>query len=549
MKKFLLTLFLLPAICYSQPTWVWAKSAGALNTDYANSVFTSPSGEVYATGIFYSTSITFGSTTLTNNGSASCDIFLTKYDASGNVIWAISSGGTMNDAATSVTVDALGNVYVTGWFSSPTIVFGSTTLTNASSGTGDFFLVKYDSNGNVLWAKRAGGADWEIAQCVVVDNTGTNVYISGGFSLSFMFATNNLTSNGAMDVFLGKYDSNGNEIWARTAGGTVNDLANSVITDAAGNIYLPGGFASATTTFGTYTLTNAGVGFPDIFFVKYDPSGNVIWATREGGPDNDHAVWVSKDVFGEIYITGHYHSTSFTVSTTTLNNMGMGDVFVIKYDTAGNALWAKTHGDMDHDFAYSIISDASGNAYVSGMFMSATIIFGSVTLTNASATNEDLFITKYDSAGNTVWAISGGSTGDDFIGSLIADASGNIYAAGGFSSATVTLGLTILTNADNTGNTYDALVAKLDVLTGIQIATEDLQFIISPNPSNGIFTVTMSGVEVPSIEVYNTLGEKVYSKLVLASSTTIDLSFQSKGIYFVKLKSVDKSRVQKLIIH
>ena len=550
MKRHPLILFLLLFSQSFSQTWQWAKSAGGLNAEYGNSVCTSSTGDVYVTGSFYSATITFGTTVLTNASTGTGDVFLAKYDAAGNVIWANRAGGGGDDLASAVATDAFGNVFVTGYFTGTTSVFGTATLTNTNAGFGDMFLAKYNSSGSFLWAKSTGGTDWDIAQALATDPNG-DVYIAGGFSMSVNFGTGTVTSGGLMDVFLGKYDQGGNELWAWGSGGANNYLANGVVTDAAGKIYIAGGFASASLTFGTNVLLNAGVGFPDIFFAKFDGTGNPIWSTREGGPDNDHAVWVSDEHFGEIYITGHYHSATFVADTSALYNAGMGDVFVMKYDTAGNVKWAKSHGGMDNDFALGLSSDASGNAYVSGMFTSPSISFGSFILTNSSA-NEDAFITKYDSAGNVIWAVSTGGAGNDYANSVCISSAGNLFATGSFESVSVNFGTNTLTNADNTGNTPDLFLAKLDVLTGENNFIESEQISIYPNPSNGIFNLSVNHIDsetMKRVSVCNVLGEEIYNgEIGTSANRQIDISNQPKGIYFVKIISETRISSGKIAI-
>src|ERR1035437_7007801 len=168
--------------CYSQ-NWLWAKSgkqtAGA-GFDECNSVSADASGNVFITGTFFSPTLTFGSITLTNvnpSGSTS-DVFIAKYDANGNVLWAKSVGGE-GDVCNSISADASGNVFITGWFSCSSITFGSTTLTN--TGGEDLFIAKYDAIGNVLWAKNAGGNSFfQHGYSVSADANG-NVFVTGVF--------------------------------------------------------------------------------------------------------------------------------------------------------------------------------------------------------------------------------------------------------------------------------------------------------------------------------------------------------------------------------
>jgi hypothetical protein len=135
---------------------VWAKNAGGRSNGWgiATTHDSEGSENVFVTGAFNSSSITFGTTTLTNSGSS--DIFIVKYDASSNVLWAKSAGGTGGDIAWSIAADGSGNVYVTGTFNSPSITFGTITLSNTNN-CGDMFIAKYDPNGNVLWAKCVQG--------------------------------------------------------------------------------------------------------------------------------------------------------------------------------------------------------------------------------------------------------------------------------------------------------------------------------------------------------------------------------------------------------
>ncbi len=144
------------------PNWAWAKGAKSIGQDRGKSVTTDASGNVFITGTFQRPYIVFGTDTLFHgsiiSGSGDTDMFLVKYDANGNVLWAkgVSTANRSEDG-NAVCTDASGNVFVTGFFEGASITFGSTTLTNAGSGW-DVFVVKYDGNGNVLWAKSGAGA-------------------------------------------------------------------------------------------------------------------------------------------------------------------------------------------------------------------------------------------------------------------------------------------------------------------------------------------------------------------------------------------------------
>ncbi len=565
MKEKYLFSFLLFTCCaiklFSQsPNWSWAKRAGGTSSDGGYSTTTDASGNVFVVGGFNSSTIAFGSATLTNIGGS--DMYIAKYDNSGNILWAKSGGGSTNDWANSVATDTSGNIYVAGYFASPTITFDTTTLTNA--GSGNIFIVKYDPSGIVLWAKSAGGTNYSDEAVSVTTDANSNSYVTGYFnSPSITFGTTTLTNTGNTDMFIVKYNFSGNAIWAKKAGSIGSDGAHSVTADNLGNIYVVGGFTSPSIVFATATLTNVvttGVS-PDIFLVKYDTSGNELWAKRAGGNDFDNGQSVSSDDSGNVYVVGGFNSYSIIFGTTTLTNISSYDMFIAKYDNGGNALWAKSAGGTGglntYEGAYSVVVNASG-VYVTGGFLSGTLNFTSATVTNVSPGTNDIFLVKYNSSGNTLWAKRAGGTGNDDGSSVTSDPSGYIYVAGFFDSGNVIFGSSTLTNAFPSAGNYDMFIAKLDKSTtsGIETFSNQNNFILYPNPTNGNFTI-QSPERFSILEITNFLGEKVYETISMkgANNNTlqsgkqiIDLSTQPDGIYFLQLETIQGNISKKIII-
>lgn len=232
-----------------------------------------------------------------------------------------SSGSGFNSSeGTGVTIDKSGNTYITGEFISKSITFGTDTLINydTSGNTNSTFLVKYDGLGNVLWVRGAGeigGSAGSLSQCIVTDTSG-NIYITGNFDSPTMtigtYTLNNYT-NGSNDIFLAKYNSAGNVLWAKNAGGGGADQCFSVVTEISGDVYITGRFDSPSVIFGMDTLINSNsVNGGDIFVVKYNAVGNVLWAKSIGGTKNDFGNSVATDVFGNVYVSGIFNSPSIT---------------------------------------------------------------------------------------------------------------------------------------------------------------------------------------------------------------------------------------------
>ena len=401
------------------PNFLWAQGAGSANSEYAKSTATDAAGNVYVTGIYNSPSITFGTTTLTNAGLY--DMFIVKYDASGNVLWVKGAGGTGNDYGLSIITDVTGNVYLTGWYNSPSITFGTFTLSNAAFA--DMYIVKYDASGNLIWANDAGGIGNDYGASIALDATG-NVYVTGYFgSPTLTFGSTTLNSLGLTDMFIVKYDASGNVLWANNAGGTANDYGLSTNTDMDGNVFVTGTFLSSSFSAETTSLTNAGN--TDVFVVKYNSSGALLWAKGFGGTAGDFGAISTTDMAGNLYVTGNYESPFISFGAVTITNAGNQDIYIVKYDPSGNVLWAKSEGNTDGDFGNSITRDGLDNIYVIGWYNSLAITFGATTLNNTGA--HDMFITKYDASGNVIWAKNAGGTDDDFGANITIDALPTLY--------------------------------------------------------------------------------------------------------------------------
>ena len=367
----------------------WLKHFFGDASDFGLALAVDSSGSAYVVGNFYSDVLTLDSFAVTNStGTSASDIFAAKFDSDGNTQWLRRFGGDGTDTAFHVAVDHSYNVLITGSFFSTTIAFDSVTLTNASTDT-DMFLVKLDSAGHVLWARRAGGPKGDTGYRMVVD-ADNNCYVTGYFNTSATFGTTALISAGGFDTYIAKYDSAGNLQWVTSGGGTGTDEGFCIAQDAAGNSYITGYFSSTTATFGGQVIHSAGGN--DIFTAKISPSGAVLWAKSAGGAGDDRGRAVAVDAHGNAYVTG-YFSGSATFGTTSLTSSGGEDICIIKYDSNGNVQWVIPVTGPSDDTANNITLDASGHLYLSGSCSSNTV-FGGLTLTNTL--NSTMFVARLD---------------------------------------------------------------------------------------------------------------------------------------------------------
>jgi hypothetical protein len=539
-------------VIYAQsPDWNWAKGATGTNDDVGTSIGVDSNGNSYVTGYYDSPTILFGTYTLTNAGSR--NIFIVKYDANGNVLWAKSAGGIGDDIPGCITVDEDGNSFITGRFYSPAITFDTIVLQNI--GCSDVFVVKYDASGNVVWARSSVGSSDAWGRGISLDVMG-NIYVTGLFCApSITFSAITLTCIGNSSVFVTKYDASGNVLWAKSAGGSMDyayNWAYDICTDEVGNSFVTGFFQSWTITFDTITLTNNNNGTSDltsdIFIVKYDTYGNVIWAKSAGGTDYDNGNSISIDSDGNAYLAGNFWSSSVTFDTITITTDTTASIFVAKYNPAGNVQWVKaTVGS----YGCAIHTDSTGNSYLSGDYYGSTITFGTKTLTSIGGS--DVFIVMYNTSGDVLWAKNVGGISGDYGRAVTADATGNSYITGFFTSPVINFDTITIQNTMNSGFSQDFFIAKLkDIVTTIPEEYSNTHEVdIYPNPADNKITITTNGnlCGETIINILNFNGEQImHDKFTSRNQLELDVSALVNGIYFLKIQTKMGVKVKKLVI-
>ena len=458
----------------SEGDFAWARSmGGGTGVSRGFGIAVDQVGNVYTTGGFRDTADfgpSLGPGNFTLNSAGEMDIFVQKLDDTGNFVWARSTGGTGDDRGNSVTVDASGNVYITGYFQG-TVDFdpGQATFNLTSVGGADIFVQKLNRGGNLVWAQSMGGAGDDHGQSIVVDAAG-NSYIAGAFQETADFdpgsGSFNLTSAGSNDIFVVKLDSNGNFVWARSFGDTSNDEVRGIAVDAAGNVYTTGGFLG-TVDFDpgptSFPLTSAGSS--DIFVQKLDSDGDFVWARAMGGANFSSGMGIAVDAAGNVYTTGFFGGTvdfSSTPEPFNLASAGAFDIFVQKLDSDGELVWVRAMGGTNAEQGTGIGVDAEGNVYTTGIYRdTADFNPGPETFNLTSAGSWDAFVVKLNNNGNFVWARSTGGAGDDRGLGIAVDPEGNAYTTGWF-QGTVDFdpgpGSVNLTSAGN----FDIFVQTLD---------------------------------------------------------------------------------------
>ncbi len=521
------------------PYWQWAQSGTCTTTDNGSAITSDNSGNVYLTGYFFGSNLTFSTTTLTNAGNY--DAHIEKYDNSGNFLWARSIGGAFDDVSNAIVCDNSGNVFVTGYYTSATLAIGAYTLTNM--GGEDVFVVKYDPSGNVLWAKNFGDNMIEESNGITCD--GNNIYVTGQFqSNTINFGTGTLTCNGGGDVFTAKYDNNGNELWAKGFGDTGLDIGNGITVTPTNDIFVTGSFKSANLTFSTYTLTNQGGS--DYFILRYDALGNEIWAKSAGGNFDDVGISVKQGYFGELFTSGYFKSTNITFGAATYTSASTAgaDIFLVNYNSAGNETWSRAYGGNFDDIPYGIVPDFAGNVFIGGHIHSSSITIGAYSLTCAGV--GDAFLAELNAAGSVIWAQNYGGLSDEGINGMAGDPGANILVTGFYNSSSISFSATTLNNNGNS----DLFVTKLfnppSAIAENNIHVTEL--ILFPNPTSSGFTIKNLPKNA-KIQICDLTGKELL-RYEFPNSTSVFIDTQNlpSGIYFVNVASENYSSTYKLSV-
>ena len=533
-------------------SWTWAKSAGGTAIDAGNYLATDASGNTYVIGSFNSSTASFGSIIV--NSAGSDDVFLAKYDATGNPLWVQTFGSSGSDIGHGVAIDGNGFVYISGSFSSATITLGSFTI--ARTYTTGFFLAKLAASGNVIWAAPVDGQQGGVTSSVTVDNSG-NVIITGCFaSPDITFGSIVLGNTSGTSIFIAKYDGSGNSIWATGAGCTTQNsltYSNKLVCDTGGNIFVTGSYGFPSITFGTYTLMNNDPVSIDMFAVKCDASGNVIWAKSGNGVGDNSGANVVVDPSGNIFVTGYFYTTN-TFGSFSITSAGGSDLFLVKYDALGNELWVRNFGGNLGDYGIGLCNDYYGNILLTGYFKTDTLWLGSIGLPNDSAGGFDCFIAKMDANGNAMWALSAGGKRDDRLLGVTALPNGDIYSAGMFKSSLMNAGPFILNNT-STGFLNDMMVVKIaDLPTGITLNSYSSLLTACPVPSSGIITVSyeMENNAIAEFTVLDLLGNLVVAQNIALkkgkNAFTMDLNSLKPDVYFLRMLCENNISTKRIII-
>ena len=505
--------------------------------------------------------------------------------------WANGYGGADQDQARKSAVDPWGNIYTTGYFRSTSINFGSFNFANPIA-VDVMFLIKTSPSGNIIWAKSVVANDETRGLAVTTDNIG-NVFVVGDFSSSSIdFGSHQINNVNPpdWDNFIVKYDSAGNDLWARDIGGPLAELAYSVVCDDYNNVYFGGAYSSDSLHFANDVVYNFTPYDKELLLLKYSSNGSELWMRSSRGPLGSFATAIAIQG-NRVYCTGYFEGTFMQVGPDTLWNSsspnGTAEMYMTMYDTLGNQQWTRSFSGNGHEVPLGIDIDYSGFVCVSGFTSSSNFILNQDTVYNPWLISVP-FLARFNNAGDPAWvrystlsttsgtanSVAIGTLGDiiytgyyidsiSFQNQILTtgcscvkmfvaayDNAGNIIwskDAGGNQNSTIGNGICIGSNSDlyvsgyfesdtaffdgiqvvNTNPLQQIFLAKIfDPFNSVNNVSTTSIVRVWPNPTNGIATIDIKDMDLKNVTVYNHLGEKVNAK-VSGTASQINIDLNS----------------------
>lgn len=543
LKKLNLILLILFSLHAKAQELEWAKQIGGTENQEPLDIMLDNSGNVYTTGWFDGTVDFDPSNAVFNlSASGSRDIFISKLDSSGNFLWAKRFGASGFDQAYSIFVDDTGNIFLTGWFQE-TVDFdpGNDTFNLVFSGGYDAFVLKLDTNGDFVWAKKLGGSSIDIGYSIVANENG--VYVAGRFQDTADFDPSaseyNLTANGLIDIFIVKLSTSGDFLWAKQYGTTNANIGEAVALDAVGNVYTLVRFKGTVdfdASIAVFNLTS--YGGDDIAIVKLDNNGDFIWAKQMGGSGTEEPAEMVIDDDGNIYTTGYFTGTAdFDPGTAQdfLISQGSFDVFVSKLDANGNFVWAKKIGGAGSDDGKGIDVDNFGNVYLSGIFngiLDADPSSNVVPLTAYG--DDDVYTVKLDSNGDFVWGTHFGGLAKDLGRAIVVNkVTLDVYVTGTF-EAVSDFDPSITETTLTSFGAKDVFVVKLSE-NSLSIAdyVNSATFNSYPNPVNHQIHVETDVPVIGQAQIIDISGRIISTWQIDTGNKALilDVEFLPSGIY------------------
>jgi len=555
MKRSINLIFILLSLHLSlgAQTMQWAKRVSTtIPLITAKDIVVDHNHNVIATGVYVDSTIIEG---IQLPDFSHFNFYIAKYNSSGTIIWVKGIGGSGWDDSYSMAIDQNDNIIVTGFFKNDTLDFGSGNFLYPQLYGDNIFVAKFNSAGVFQWAQCAYSdpVSSMMRSNFVTTDLANNIYIAGMYEGNGHFGSVS-TSYAFSNIFIAKYDANGNINWVRNGEcslgmGWQDNFINGLVIDSNQQIYATGKVSDKVTFNGITYLTSQHDG--QIITFKMDAAGNIDWIQSAGNAKNtagysEYGKAIQLDHSGHVIVGGSRTDSSGI-------NYNYQSLTILKYDLNGNLVWEKKHGSSSSNPSaeFNVINelklDAQDNIYITGNYFDTINLFGAML---PASTDLDIFIAKLDSSANHIWSIHGVSNSNDGGQALDLDASNGNIAVCGYYQDTITLNNVTIADPFPLFSSpgQDAYIGLINpALPSTIISFESIDdFITYPNPTTGLLNISsINHAEYDKISITDITGRMLfYSNETLP---VLDMTDYKNGIYFITLSSKNQHTSRKII--
>ena len=397
----------------------WMTGIGSKGWDINNDMVCDTSGNIYLTGSFVKT-LKAGNDSLVSLGSH--DMYISKFDSLGNLKWLIQAGDTNYDYGGCIKLFGNEKLLVTGGFEK-VASFGTLKLSPDGFNT---FLACYDLNGNALWVKNFPGVFGNYITSMATDSA-MNIYLYGYFSKTIHFGNDSLISHGRSDIFLAKFNIDGNLIWLKQAGDIGIDITGTLIID--NNSLLITGLYQYKTKFNDKVLINSNQNQTGVFIARYNLSGELLDIKKIGEAEKILYPIISVDKNRNVYL-GLSFGEIFDFKDNKIESIGNEDIFIACLTSDLHLKWNKHLKGNSFDLLQSMIVNKENNLIITGSFSNTLYVENdSITAQNYLT---DIFISSYNNKGNLVWLDKFGGKSQDYSRCMFINKNNDLFISGSF---------------------------------------------------------------------------------------------------------------------
>ncbi len=569
-NKTLLLLTVTIFYCYSNihgQGFTWMKSFGGSNHENLYKATIDHNNDIYITGAFQgSIDVDPGDDEFIMEIPYShfYDTYMVKLNSDGELIHAHSTGSIGADFAPMIYVDESLNYYISGTFANTIDVDpGPDSLFFTANIGHDIFFQKFNETNQLQWAfhLETYDDDDELSE-IAVDEEG-NIYITGDFTGTVDFnpgeAVYELTSNGRNDIFIMKLDSNGNLIWVKNIGSWYEDYGQNILVTRAGNLLITGSFIGVVDFDpGSDTTLLTSAGSYDSFFLNLTSDGEFNWVKQIGGIAGVHISVLKTDNDDNIIVGGNFRfQADFNPDPDEeylLDGGSSNDLYVLKLNENGIFQWVSAFNNSSTSLLHTISIDSIDNVYFASNFSQPIdIISGDSSYIIDPVGNTDFFIEKLNSSGEFVSAIIMGSEYYESINTIILDNMANIFTVGYF-GGNPEYNLNNTSASVTSAGSADVFIQKiyLTYIDTTQIDTNNIieypkmEISIYPNPNNGNFMVQSSDLNpgIYNLKIINCIGQSILEKRVRVNSVLEEkIHISGKGAYLIEISDNKRLRI------